>query len=221
MLDTTKRPDKGRKKMEHYYQDVEGWWGEPDVSKYKEMVRKFDSGSHFVEIGSFKGKSTACMGVEIINSGKEIKYDQVDTWLGSTEHRGDPSIIGGTLFDEFNKNTEKVSHVINPIRLASVEASKLYEDESLDFVFIDAAHDLVNVLKDITSWIPKVKKGGVIAGHDYGGGFFGVNGAVDNYFAQIPEAKVESTSDCSWWLVNKNFQIPEYLDFQYVWNKIQ
>ena len=207
--------------MEHYYQDVEGWWGEPDVLKYKEMVKRFDTGSHFVEIGSFKGKSTACMGVEIINSGKEIKYDQVDTWLGSTEHRGDPSIRNGTLFDEFKENTEKVSHVINPIRLASVEASKLYEDESLDFVFIDAAHDLVNVLRDIISWIPKVKKGGVIAGHDYGGAFFGVNQGVDNYFAQIPEAKVEATSDCSWWLVNKNFEVPEHLDFEFVWNNMQ
>jgi predicted O-methyltransferase YrrM len=51
--------------------------------------------------------------------------------------------------------------------MKSVEASKLYEDESLDFVFIDADHTKEGFSDDMDCWFPKVKQGGVIAGHDY------------------------------------------------------
>ena len=51
------------------------------------MVEKFSSGSKFVEVGSWKGKSAAYMAVEIINSKKKITLDCIDTWEGSNEHK--------------------------------------------------------------------------------------------------------------------------------------
>jgi hypothetical protein len=39
--------------------------------------------------------------------------------------------------------------------------------ESLDFVYIDAAHDLVSVVNDLAAWSKVVRPGGIIAGHDY------------------------------------------------------
>lgn len=53
------------------------------------------------------------------------------------------------------------------IRKFSVEAAKDFEDESLDFVYIDANHDYEHVKEDLHAWTPKVKEGGVVAGHDY------------------------------------------------------
>jgi hypothetical protein len=53
------------------------------------------------------------------------------------------------------------------VRKSSVEASKDFENESLDFVYIDGAHDFDNVMLDVIHWVPKVKKGGIVAGHDY------------------------------------------------------
>ena len=106
------------------------------------------------------------MAVEIINSGKNIKFDVVDHWLGSSEHQKNPSVKRGTLYDEFINNTKPVNHIINPLRMTSVEASKLYDDNSLDFVFIDASHEYEFVKEDIKHWFPKVREGGIIAGDD-------------------------------------------------------
>ena len=70
------------------------------------------------------------------------------------------------------------------IQKESVEAAKEVEDESLDFVYIDAAHDYENVKADIEAWWPKVRKGGILAGHDYiesRSGRVGVIPAVDEF----------------------------------------
>ena len=40
------------------------------------------------------------------------------------------------------------------------------EDNSLDFIYIDANHDYDYVLQDIELWFPKLKKYGILAGHD-------------------------------------------------------
>jgi len=53
------------------------------------------------------------------------------------------------------------------IRKRSVDASKDFEDNSLDFVFLDADHTYEGIKADIMAWLPKVKDGGWICGHDY------------------------------------------------------
>lgn len=160
--------------MEHFYQNLgQDWFTYPQL--YKSVVEKFKDGSHFVEVGTWKGRSASYMAVEIHNAGKKIKFDCVDTWEGSTEHMDetDPTKYDPILkekdglYNEYLKNIEPVKHIINSVRMTSVEASKLYKNESLDFVFIDAAHDTESVKEDIAHWLPKVKPGGILAGHDY------------------------------------------------------
>lgn len=53
------------------------------------------------------------------------------------------------------------------VRALSMDAVKMFKDESLDFVYIDAAHDYKSVSEDIREWSKKVKLGGIVAGHDY------------------------------------------------------
>ena len=48
-----------------------------------------------------------------------------------------------------------------------MEAVELFEDNFFDYIYIDAAHDYNNVMKDINGWMSKLKTGGVMAGHDY------------------------------------------------------
>ena len=156
--------------MEHFYDKIDGWFDFPNI--YTEMVNKFDSGSYFVEIGSWLGRSTSYMAVEIINSGKDIKFDCIDGWEGSPENKDNTYVINKTLYEEFLKNVEPVLDHINPIKGFSYDVVNNYQDNSIDFLFIDGAHDYESVKKDLIDWYPKVKKNGVIAGHDYNVGNF-------------------------------------------------
>lgn len=53
------------------------------------------------------------------------------------------------------------------MKMYSAEAAKQVDDESLDFVYIDGAHDYANVKIDIEAWTPKVRKGGIVSGDDF------------------------------------------------------
>jgi len=82
-----------------------------------------------------------------------------------------------------------------PIRGRSLEvAASLAGRVKLDFVYLDAAHDEMSLLCDISAWIKLVKPGGWIVGHDYGSDFPGVVAAVDSVF---PDAEIDS--DFTWW----------------------
>lgn len=72
----------------------------------------------------------------------------------------------------------------------SEAAAPLVEDESLDFVYIDGDHSFNHAMMDILLWWPKVKKGGVLSGHDYG--IRGVGTAV-RAFASKNNVKVGVT----------------------------
>ena len=150
--------------MDHFYKDVYGFCDY--VGLYRKAVEIFPSGSHFVEVGSFLGKSAVYMAVEIINSGKNIKFDCIDHWEGSAEHSDNENIDTENLYENFLENIQPVKGVINPVRAESVVASKLYKPNSLDFIFIDASHDERSVREDLTYWMPRLKENGMIAGDD-------------------------------------------------------
>jgi predicted O-methyltransferase YrrM len=157
--------------MNHFYKSVVGWCDFEDV--YSEAVANAPNDAKFAEIGSWRGQSAAYLGVEIINSGKNISLVCVDTFKGSPQMKivGDGSydeIIAkeGSCYKEFLKNIKPVSRVITPLEMTSEEASKLYPDNHFDFVFIDAGHTYEDVILDLKCWLPKIKSGGVIAGHD-------------------------------------------------------
>lgn len=74
-----------------------------------------------------------------------------------------------------------------------------FADASLDLVFVDADHSEEWVLRDLSAWLPKVKPGGVIAGHDYGARHHpGVKRAVDRVFAQHAHP-VKLEANKVWW----------------------
>lgn len=93
----------------------------------------------------------------------------------------------------------------------SLDAAKEIADESLDFVYIDANHKFDYVMEDIIAWTRKVRKGGIVSGHDYWSiRDFGVKDAVDVYTKShniklniIPgeNSKRLSQAAPNWWFV--------------------
>ena len=71
------------------------------------------------------------------------------------------------LYNKFKNNTKSISEYFTCHRKLSWEAAELFDDESVDYVMIDAGHDYESVKKDINAWWPKVKKGGIIGGDDF------------------------------------------------------
>src|SRR5215813_6889271 len=130
--------------MKHFYEDIHGWFNFRGI--YDEALREATHGARFVEVGSWYGRSAAWMAVEIVHSGKEIQFYCVDTWKGSAdtpwmaEHL---KAFGGSCKNLFLENMQRggVAHIVKPLEMASVDAAPLFGDGSIDFVFIDAAHD--------------------------------------------------------------------------------
>lgn len=86
------------------------------------------------------------------------------------------------------------------LRMPSVDAAPLVEERSQDFVFIDGDHSYEGVVADIDAWLPKVRPGGWLCGHDYRNThcpFPGVDRAVDEWAAAsgIP---VEAGDNFTW-----------------------
>lgn len=69
------------------------------------------------------------------------------------------------------------------VKKTSVDAAPSIPDESLDFVFIDAQHTYEACTEDIQTWFPKVRRGGLITGHDYR--WDGVNRAVHEFVQKL------------------------------------
>jgi len=151
--------------MEHFYKNIPGWFSYEYV--YKDMVEQAEDGFLFVEIGSYKGMSTAFMAVEIVNSGKNINFECIDPMelgIGSWSCNEDEQ--QGYSEKDFHQRLEAVKGYYKLHKMTSNEAANLYEDGSIDFLMIDGDHGYDAVFQDITNYLPKMRSGGLIAGDD-------------------------------------------------------
>lgn len=164
--------------INHYWDSEifgkENWFSYIDI--YRKIFEITPVGGHIVEIGAFLGRSTSFLAVEAQH--KKIRVDVVDTWLGSPEHQKLDEIKNRCLFSRFLKNLEPVIDNINVIRAESLRAVRMYDDASLNAVFIDGDHSYDSVKSDISEWRKKIKAGGILAGDDYHA-YEGVKKAVD------------------------------------------
>jgi hypothetical protein len=139
------------------------------------------------EIGVFKGYFSKYL----IKDNPNLKLYAVDNWIAY----GDPTAdFSQRKMDQYFLESKALLKPFNCeiIKAWSMDAVKKFEDESLDFVYIDANHDYKYVKEDIREWSKKVRKGGIVCGHDYiegcfEGGYnlhFGVIQAVNEHVAE-------------------------------------
>jgi hypothetical protein len=114
-----------------------------------------------VEIGVARGgftKKFCEAGIEMVG---------VDPWMADDNYDYEPG--QKAMDDMYEQAKEAVKDYPNCklLRMTSLEAAELFEDNTFDFVYIDGHHGFRHVVDDINEWSKKVRKGGVISGHDY------------------------------------------------------
>lgn len=154
------------------WRDVPGWFDFADV--YDAAVNAAPpKGAHFVEIGAALGRSTLYMAERIAASRKKIQFDAIDTWCDDFPRDIVAKAVdkhGGfrTAFEFYVQGAgAAISRSIYRVQGDQVAAAARYTDESLDFVFIDADHSYKTTAATIQAFLPKLRAGGTLAGHDY------------------------------------------------------
>lgn len=150
--------------MEHFYQGIPGFFDFEGL--YRERVQGAAPGAVFVEVGAWLGRSTAFLAVEAVNAAKGIKVHVVDPW--PDDIRDAPLALYGPPFKRFVASLDRPEFegLLHIHRTYSHRAARGFAERSVDFCFIDGDHSERAVKLDIKSWLPKVKSGGVLAGHD-------------------------------------------------------
>lgn len=165
------------------YADIWGWFDFDDV--YQNAVADARPGGILVEVGCWMGKSIVYLAKAAADAGRtDLQIWAVDNWSGSGCDRLDEACreferSGFPLLKQFCANltacgVENMVHILvdrddagNDKFLNSVEAADRFLDGACDFVFLDADHTHEAVRADIRAWLPKVRPGGVLAGHDF------------------------------------------------------
>ena len=127
------------------------------------------------EIGVKEGRFISYL----LNQYPDLIMYAIDPW--EDQPSGNETYIEWDWSDIYSQYQQKIQPYngrVLELRAYSEQAAEKVEDYSLDFVFIDAQHDYDSVRQDIELWMPKIKVGGLLSGHDYQPNFPGVIQAV-------------------------------------------
>ena len=140
-------------------------------------VSVIGTGSKCIELGVQWGEHAKLIFDELRPSSLYL----LDSWQSGVEH-------GTTENDEyyeelFNRTKETFSNYNNVklIRDRTDVAHLKFYDKYFDFIYVDADHEYSAIKKDLNNWMPKLKRGGIIAGHDFDDRRPGVIRAVNEF----------------------------------------
>jgi predicted O-methyltransferase YrrM len=142
-------------------------WFSSNIPIWTHYLKEFKNkpNLHFLEIGSFQGKSTIWL-LENILTDKTSSITCVDTFEGSIEHLMYFENHIKNLFDIFSHNISKFKNKVNIIKDKSQTALKTI-NEQYDFIYIDGDHKASSVIEDAVLSFPLLKKGGIMIFDDY------------------------------------------------------
>lgn len=142
-----------------------------------------------IEVGCYIGESTR------VWASNFKKVYALDPWLKGKGYDSSDVVSESMSIEveyEFDKNLKDFNNVSKIVDF-SYNFSKILANQSVDFIYIDACHQYKDVLQDIKLFLPKVKSGGYIGGHDYNPPTPGVIQAVNECFD-----RKQIFSDSSW-----------------------
>ena len=146
---------------------IAGWLTKKEASFLYREAKKSSKKYGIVEIGSWKGRSTVCLGLGV-RDGNGGKVYAVDPHKDTTEHKnwsGKTDIYDTYSIFLANIKKAEIDQYIAPIRSTSEEAAPAFK-KLIDFLFIDGSHRFSHVKLDYELWFPKLMVNGTVAFHD-------------------------------------------------------
>lgn len=185
-MTTTTQPDTGLRRIGG---TTVSWLGHQtrmyELDRLREFVNlRADRPLRIIEVGSWVGESAIAMAQGLMHGGV---VTCVDNW-------------GGNLHDDLREIADQVSPdavrmtfeencrdymragLINPITGNSLEVAQELPPHEADIIYLDAEHTYEAVKADIAAWLPHLKPGGLMMGHDYILAFPGLIQAVNETF---------------------------------------
>lgn len=149
-----------------------------------------------VEIGTAEGITTEYL-LETVSDLKLFGVDPYELYIDWDDNQPNAEKNKTDQANKVSKYQDRYTHYYE----TSDDAVKHFEDESLDFVFIDGLHTYDQVLKDCRNYYSKIKKGGYIIGHDFAR-IESVNKAVRE-FAKEVNANILNAKQDLWYFVKQ------------------
>jgi len=138
-----------------------GWFDEKDVKEYRRLFELLPNDSSVLELGCYRGRSL-CSVADIIKK-KNIKVYVVDVFTGTASE----GFYENDYRWEFEKNIKDYNFTADITQMKTSKASEIFKNEMFGLIFIDAGHTYSEIKEDIEKYLPKLKRGGIISGHDY------------------------------------------------------
>jgi predicted O-methyltransferase YrrM len=133
---------------------IEGWMEENDLTQIEKWARSVPANGVIVEVGSFRGRSAVAWASSCDPS---VTVYCIDIFENSN--------VRGDDYEFFKKNT---SHLKNIISIKGDSPHGIvYPELPIDIFFLDAAHENPSDLNNIEYFLPFIKNGGLLCGHDY------------------------------------------------------
>lgn len=177
------------------HDSVLGWFDWPELYARMVLAVPDDSCAHFVECGTYCGKSAAYMGSMLrAHPKKRILFETWDDWSGVPGR-----LSGEELAAAAWDNLARYRNVVVQRVGECISAASEYADGSLGFVFLDDDHSEEHVLAELRAWWPKVSDGGTLAGHDRN--MASVAAALDRWSHESGVAVLPEGSEC--WRADK------------------
>jgi predicted O-methyltransferase YrrM len=146
---------------------IDGWFSEDEGRWYAKFARTLKGGV-FVEVGSWKGRSTSFVGPVCNANGTRLVC--VDHWGGSRDSlaaRYAAALAVEDVEATFRANMKALGIEVEVLAESSEAAAARFAPGSVDRVFLDGSHDGSSVTADLTRWVERLRADGVLAGHDY------------------------------------------------------
>ncbi len=162
---------------------IDGFFSEDEGRWYARFARALRGGV-FVEVGSWKGRSTSFIGRICNANGTRLVC--VDHWNGSRDvlaARYAAALAVEDVEQTFRANMAALGIMVEVIAEPSVVAATRFEPASVDRIFLDASHDGASVAEDLVAWSERLRSDGILAGHDYSAKHPELCAAVDAFAA--------------------------------------